>query len=120
MVNFRTAYRAKSPDGCDSFGDEGSPYGSLSTWQAISTRISADRTSCANALGCSHFVDWSRPKQIDRPTILFLRQKNMEAVVVLDELCVLKSIERLRHRRTDAFILASKRSRESHAKVTVS
>jgi hypothetical protein len=47
MVNFRTEYRAKSPDGCDSFGGEGSPYGSFSTWQEISTRISADRTSCS-------------------------------------------------------------------------
>ena len=41
MVNFRTVYRAKSPDGCDSFGDEGSPYGWFSTWKVISTRISA-------------------------------------------------------------------------------
>ena len=56
MVNFRTVYRAKSPDGCDSFGGEGGPYGSLSTWQAISTRISAeelaqDRKNRAKAFG---------------------------------------------------------------------
>lgn len=53
-------------------------------------------------LAVATFVDWSRPKRLSAQRSCFLRQKDMEALVASDELCVLKSGKR--HFRSGAVV----------------